>query len=93
MLRYKLKELIFGIQIGLFNKPLKEVKEEKMKKYETSKEASTVIDSKTLNIIQALGLGKNLLLEKSSEMYNCPKIHKKNNIQSNASVYNVAAFR
>lgn len=50
-------------------------------------------DSKTLNIIQSLGLGKNPLLERSSEMYNRPKIHKKNKIQSNASIYNVAAFR
>lgn len=64
-----------------------------MKKDKISKEESAVIDSKTLNIIQTLGLGKNPLLERSSEMYSRPKIYKKNKIQSNASVYNVAAFR
>ena len=64
-----------------------------MKKDKISKEESAVIDSKTLNIIQTLGLGKNPLLENSSEMYNRPKIYEKNKIQSNASIYNVAAFR
>ncbi len=64
-----------------------------MKKDKISKEESAVIDSKTLNIIQALGLEKNPLLERKSRMYNRPKIHKKNKIQSNASIYNVAAFR
>lgn len=29
----KLKELTFGIQVGLFNKPSKEVKEEKINAY------------------------------------------------------------
>ncbi len=64
-----------------------------MKKDKISKEESAVIDSKTLNIIQALGLEKNPLLERKSRMYNRPKIHKKNKIQSNASIYNVVAFR
>ena len=50
----KLKELTFGIQIGLFNKLSKEAKEEKMKKYKILEDGSIKFRGKSLCRIQAL---------------------------------------
>lgn len=63
-----------------------------MKKYKILKE-STVIDDKSLDVIQALGLEKTPLLERKTEIYNDSKLYDNAKIQGNASIYSVAAFR
>ena len=57
------------------------------------KKESTVIDGKTLDIIQALGLEKTPLLERKAKIHNDSKLYDNNRIQDNASIYSVATFR
>lgn len=54
---------------------------------------STVIDGKTIDIIQALGLEKTPLLERKAGVYNDSKLYDSTSIQGDASIYSVAAFR